>query len=102
MHIFSGKGTTNHNFLSLFLLSILQYKQVPQYSFVKRMTNRIKVMKLILVVHLKKLDESSLAWQVLDEQIRHDWPGLAKEAKEIFQKWKMQDFTKEEHEDEVK
>ena len=59
------------------------------------MSNRIKVMKLNLVVHLHKLDQSSLAKQVLDEQIRHDWPGLAKEAKEICQNWKMENVTKE-------
>ena len=62
------------------------------------MANRIKVMKLNLMVHLKKLDQSSLAKQVLDEQIRHDWPGLAKEAKEICQKWKMENVTREEEE----
>ena len=62
------------------------------------MSNRIKVMKLNLIVHLKKLDEASLAKQVLDEQIRHDWPGLAKEAKEICQKWKMENVTREEEE----
>ena len=55
-------------------------------------------MKLNLVVHLKQLDEDSLAKQVFDEQIRHNWPGLAKEAKDICQKWKMDNVTREEEE----
>ena len=36
-----------------------------------------------MIVHLRNLDENSLASKIYKEQLEKGWPGLAKEAKEI-------------------
>ena len=50
--------------------------------------------KVMLVMHLRQLGEDSLASRIYKEQVAKDWPGLAKEAKEICQKLKIEDCNK--------
>ena len=58
------------------------------------MENRIKMMKLKLIIHIKKLDEKSLAKQVFVEQLKNDWPGLTQESKIICEEFHLKDVTK--------
>ena len=44
---------------------------------------RVKIEKLLLVLHIRSLDEDSLARKVYEEQKQNKWPGLAKETEEI-------------------
>ena len=44
---------------------------------------------------LKNMHEQTLAKQIYDEQVKRDWPGLAKEAREICQELNLPDITKE-------
>ena len=46
---------------------------------------RVWIEKVMLVRHLRSLDESSLARRVYEEQKLRQWPGLAKEAAAICQ-----------------
>ena len=39
--------------------------------------------KLMLILHIRSLDENTLARKIYDEQRKEGWPGLAKETKEI-------------------
>ena len=50
------------------------------------MENRLIQMKLMLIYHLRSLDERMLARQIMDEQYKIEWPGLATEAKELCEK----------------
>jgi hypothetical protein len=52
---------------------------------------RIWKEKLMLVLHLRGLGERTLAGSVYKEQVARGWPGLAKEAKEICVKLKIED-----------
>ena len=58
------------------------------------MDNRVKEKKLNLLVHVKNLENSSLAKQIYDEQCKQEWPGLVKECKEICDQWKIMDVTR--------
>ena len=44
---------------------------------------RIWKEKVMLVLHIRSLDENTLAHKVYKEQREQGWPGLAKETKEI-------------------
>ena len=44
---------------------------------------RIWVEKLMLVLHIRRLGEETLARKVYEEQKNNNWPGLAKEAEKI-------------------
>ena len=59
------------------------------------MSQRIKLRKLKLVLHLKSLSNDSLAKQIYNEQIQNEWPGLTKEAKQICREWLVKDVTKD-------
>lgn len=59
------------------------------------MMNRVKVKKLNLMVHVKNLDESALARQVYNEQVRQDWPGLVQEVREMCGDWRLEDVSKQ-------
>ena len=48
----------------------------------------------MLTHHIRHLPESALARQVYDEQVENGWPGLAKEAKEICLRLKIEDVNK--------
>ena len=54
---------------------------------------RIYKEKLALITHIKNMDEKSLASQIYREQIENDWPGLAKEAKEICEDLGIEDVN---------
>ena len=54
---------------------------------------RIYKEKLALISHIKNMDEKSLASQIYREQIENDWPGLAKEAKEICEDLGIEDVN---------
>ena len=55
---------------------------------------RVKVKKLLLVLHILSLDEETLARKVYKEQQQHSWPGLAKEAEEICKYLEIEDVNK--------
>ena len=44
---------------------------------------RVWIQKISLVLHIKQLDEDTLASQVYREQVRNKWPGLAEEVDKI-------------------
>ena len=54
---------------------------------------RIWKEKLLLVLHLRTLEEDSLAGWVYKEQIKYVWPGLAEKAKEICKILKIEDVN---------
>ena len=54
---------------------------------------RIYKKKLSLINHLKNLDDKSLAKQILQEQIKHKWPGLAQECEEMCQELGLQNIV---------
>ena len=49
--------------------------------------------KIWFVLHLKQLDEESLASQVYKEQITNKWPGLAEEVENICSELGMRGST---------
>ena len=58
------------------------------------MENRIYEQKLNFICHLKELNDEALAKQIFNEQRENNWPGLAKEAKEICKIVYLPDITK--------
>ena len=50
--------------------------------------------KVMLVMHLRQLGEGTLASQIYREQVARDWPGLAKETREICEILKIEDCNK--------
>ena len=56
------------------------------------MQTRIEKSKLLLLYHIKNLDDSSLAKQVYKEQSEHGWPGLVAECGEILKQWNLKDI----------
>ena len=49
--------------------------------------------KLMFANHLKSLNEEDLAAKVWKEQLTSDWPGLAKEVKQICKDLAIDDVT---------
>ena len=56
------------------------------------MQTRIEKSKLLLLYHIKNLDDSSLAKQVYKEQSDHGWPGLVTECGENLKQWNLKDI----------
>ena len=56
-----------------------------------KMKFRIMKAKLSFLHYLLVQKEGSLARQVLQQQIQHNFPGLVKECKEFIQKWSILD-----------
>ena len=54
---------------------------------------RVKIEKLLLVLHIRSLDEDSFAKKVYEEQKINNWPGLAKESKEISEFLNVEDVN---------
>ena len=54
---------------------------------------RIYKEKLSMILHLKDLDDQSLASQIYREQLGKGWPGLAKETKEICEELHIEDVN---------
>ena len=44
---------------------------------------KIWIEKLMLVLHIRRLDEDTLARKTYEEQLANKWPGLAAETEEI-------------------
>ena len=44
---------------------------------------RVYIEKCMLVLHVRKLEEGSLARRVYEEQVPKEWPGLAQEVHQI-------------------
>ena len=57
------------------------------------MRHRIWQQKILLVLAIWQQEEGSLARQVLEEQVRMDWPGLAREVQEICGQTGLPDVT---------
>ena len=55
---------------------------------------RIWKEKLLLILHLRSLEEDTLAGWIYKEQVEKDWEGLAKETKEICIELKIEDVNK--------
>ena len=55
------------------------------------MSIRIWREKILMVLHIRSLDETSLARQVYEEQKLKDWPGLARETRNICIKLDIED-----------
>ena len=55
------------------------------------MSLRIKVEKIMLILHIRSLGPDSLANKIYVEQRTHNWPGLAKETKQICEDLELED-----------
>ena len=64
------------------------------------MENRIAQKKLNLLVHLKTLNDDSLAKEIYNEQLKNNWPGLVNEGKELCDKLFLPDITRDREEEE--
>ena len=67
----------------------------------RSMKHRVEIEKLMLIHHIKNLNERCLARQVYDQQFKNNWPGLAPEASLICERLGVEnvnhtDFTKNE------
>ena len=54
---------------------------------------RIYKEKLMMIMHLRELDERSLASRIYHEQLAKGWPGLAKEGSEICKELEIEDVN---------
>ena len=54
---------------------------------------RVWKQKILLVHHIRSLDDTSLAKMMYIEQVRNKWPGLAKEAEDLCIKLKIEDVN---------
>ena len=59
------------------------------------MIHRLNKMKLNLAYHIKTLDDGDLANQVLEEQSKYEWPGLASEVRELCKKLEIDNIMDE-------
>ena len=57
------------------------------------MPMRVKMQKIMLVKHISELEEDSLAKVMYEEQVRNNWPGLAKETAEICKELLLEDVN---------
>ena len=105
-----SKATENklNNLQRWFIRLILQVPQgTPSASLtwetgLMDMKLRIWKEKVMFVLHLRSLDDKTLAKKIYNQQVEEGWPGLAKEAKEICEELGIQDcntthFSKEEY-----
>ena len=56
-----------------------------------KMDIRVKIEKILLVLHIRSLKEDTIAKKIYLEQISENWPGLASETKLICEEWKLED-----------
>ena len=54
---------------------------------------RIYKEKLMMIMHLREVDESSLASRIYHEQLAKGWPGLAKEGTDICKELDIEDVN---------
>ena len=57
------------------------------------MSMRVKKEKILLVKHIRELEENSLARLMYEEQVRNNWPGLAKETADICRELFLEDVN---------
>ena len=57
----------------------------------RSMPARIWREKIMLVFHISHLEEGELARDMLEEQVRHGWPGLVKEVSQLCDMLKVED-----------
>ena len=57
------------------------------------MKHRIEKEKLMLINHVKQLDNKTLAKQMYNQQVENKWPGLAEETKKICRRLKISDIN---------
>ena len=50
------------------------------------MKHRVEKQKVMLIHHLKNLDQQTLAGQVYDQQKKNDRPGLGRECQDIYER----------------
>ena len=60
---------------------------------VKNIKLRIWREKLMLIHHIRRLKEEALASEMYREQIRNNWPGLAREAEDICEQLGVEDVN---------
>ena len=60
------------------------------------MKHRVEKQKVMLIHHLKNLDQRTLARQVYDQQRRNNWPGLARECQGICERMGLEDVNETE------
>ena len=58
-------------------------------------TGILVVQKLNLAFHINGMDNSTLAKQVMVEQIKNEWPGLSKEVREFTESMDLPDILVE-------
>ena len=87
---------------NLLVLALLKMPQTTPQLSTRAMTgqlgmgHRIWKEKLNLVAAIKKLEENTLAKEVLNDHLKLGLPGLVQEAQEISEKIGIQDITKNE------
>ena len=94
-----SKATENklNNLQRWFIRLILQVPQgTPSASLtwetgLMDMKLRIWKEKVMLVLHIRSLDDNTLAKKIYNQQVEENWPGLAKETKEICEELGIQD-----------
>ena len=52
---------------------------------------RVKIEKVMLIIHFRSLEENTLARRIYEEQKQENWPGLAAETKIICQELQIED-----------
>ena len=57
------------------------------------MENKIIIRKLNLIYHIKSLDDSSIAKEIFNEQVRNCWPGLVSECRDLCELLNIPDIT---------
>ena len=78
-----------------------QHQHRHQHQFICSSANLLSISisisiykeKLMMILHLKDLEEQSLAAQIYREQVDKGWPGLAKETKEICKELNIEDVN---------
>ena len=60
------------------------------------MENKIIEKKLGLMFHIKSLDDTTLAKQIYNEQVKNSWPGLTQEVNELCENMNIPNIIKSE------
>ena len=57
----------------------------------RSMSSRVWRQKIMLVFHISHLEEGDLARDMMNEQVRHGWPGLTKEVSNLCEMLRLED-----------
>ena len=55
---------------------------------------RVYIEKVMMIVHLRSLDEETLAHKIYEEQKSNEWPGLCEETRGICEELQIEDCNK--------